>query len=125
MGIAYFGWGTDTYGARNVGHGEYDTCRYFTMTLGLPVYSSFRGCIHVIDTRELQPAARRERIRSFLTHYAGWTEAQAHYLPEAVALPLRPLRSLKGMAWLESLVWLTGILAGIGAFVTLAIAQQP
>ena len=54
----YAGWGTDTYGACNVIRGEYDSCLYFTVTLGLPVYSSFRGCVHVIEVGKIPPAQR-------------------------------------------------------------------
>ncbi len=120
----YAGWGTDTYGARNVTRGEYDSCLYFTVTLGLPVYASFRGCVHVIEVGKIPPA-QRDRLRSFLIAHFGWSEAKARYLPASVSLPLRALRSLKWMGRLNSLLWVLGIVAALGLLATLAISQQP
>jgi hypothetical protein len=118
-------WGTESYGARNVARGEYDTCLYYRVILGLPVYYSFRGCVHVIEPAKLRSAERLDRIRSFLTDYLGWSEDEARNLPGAIHLTLRPSRALKGMAWLDSLLWLTGIVAALGVLVTAAISQQP
>jgi hypothetical protein len=120
----YAGWGTDTYGARNITRGEYDTCLYYTVTLGVPVYISFRGCVHVIEVGKIPPA-QRDRLRSFLIAHFGWSEAKARYLPASVSLPLRPLRSLKWMGRLNSLLWVLGIVAALGLLATLAISQQP
>jgi hypothetical protein len=120
----YAGWGTDTYGARNVTRGEYDSCLYFTVTLGVPVYISFRGCVHVIEVGKIPPA-QRDRLRSFLIAHFGWSEEKARYLPSTVSLPLRPLRSLKWMGRLNSLVWVLGVVAALGLLATLAISQQP
>jgi hypothetical protein len=123
--MVHVGWGTDHHGARNCSHGEYDTALYFTVTLGVPVYTSFRGCVHVIEPRSVRPAARLDVIRSFLKTYLGWSEAQVAQLPSPLYLSLKPSRALKRMAWLESFLWIAGILGGTGLFVTAAIAQQP
>jgi hypothetical protein len=120
----YAGWGTDTYGARNLTRGEYDSCLYFTVTLGVPVYISFRGCVHVIEVGKIPPA-QRDRLRSFLIAHFGWSQDKARYLPATVLLPLRPLRSLKWMGRLNSLLWVLGIVAALGLLATLAISQQP
>jgi hypothetical protein len=119
------GWGTDTYGARNVAPGGYDTCLYYRVILGLPVSFAFRGCVHVIQPAKLRSAERLEALRSFLSSYLGWSSDEVRRLPDAIHLTLRPSRSLKGMAWLDSALWLSGALAGLGLLATLAIAQQP
>ena len=41
--LAHAGRGTEAYGARNRLHGEYDSCLYFTVWLGLPVYFAWKG----------------------------------------------------------------------------------
>jgi hypothetical protein len=125
MGLVHVGWGTDSHGARNVAGGEYDTAFWFTVTLGLPVYSSCRGCWHVIRTAEVRPRERLAAIRSFVQEYLGWSEAQARHLPAEVHLPLRQSATLRWMGTLESAVWLLGALGALGLLATLAISNQP
>jgi hypothetical protein len=122
--VAYVGWGTDSYGAGNAGQGEYDTAFWFTVTLGLPVWSSFRGCYHVIRTDKVL-RDRLDGIRSFGRDYLGWADAQVRHLPPEVHIPLRPAAALKWQGRLDGLLWLLGAVGGLGLLATLAISQQP
>jgi hypothetical protein len=62
-------WKTESYGARNGHPGEYDTVLYFTVWLGVPVYFSFRRCVHVIELAKVGPGERLECLRGFAKTY--------------------------------------------------------
>jgi hypothetical protein len=96
-------WGTYTGGARNCRAGEYDTCEFFTIITGVPVYFSFRGCFHVVERSRVKSGERRERLREFARTFLGLPD-----LPRQMAFPLRPLRSLQWMWFYYFFLWLLG-----------------
>jgi hypothetical protein len=117
---AYAGWGTEPYGSRNCLHGEYDSCLYFTVWLGLPVYLSFRGCVHVIEAYRVQPPERLDRLRHFARTYLGLAA-----LPAAVHLPLKPLPRLRRLVIYDLGLWLLAIFPVLAAIATLGTARHP
>ncbi len=86
-------WRTESYGASNCHGGEYDTALYFTVCLGVPVYFSFRSCVHVIELAKVGPGERLERLRGFAKPYLGIADLTPHRFG-ILHLPLRPLGSL-------------------------------
>src|SRR5262249_22237646 len=98
----------------------YDTVRYFAVYFGLPVYFSFRGCVHIIEPARVKPPERRERLSQFVGTYLGVTD-----LSRPVHLPLRPLPHLKLLVFYDLGLWLLGCFPLVAAVATLAILQQP
>lgn len=94
-------WGNHVGGARNYRAGEYDTCEYFLLIIGIPIYVSFQGCFHVIN----RPALRPERLREFAQTFLGLPD-----LPKRTVLPLRPMRILKWMWFYANILGLLGAL---------------
>src|SRR5262249_25703756 len=114
------GWSTEPHGARNYHQSEYDSCLYFLLIVGLPVYWSFRGCVHVIEINQLRPGERLERLRGFPSKYLGLS-----VLPGRILFPLRVVRRLKRLILYELGLGLSGCMAFITIVIVLAVWQRP
>lgn len=118
MSMVHVHWGNHTGGARNCRTGEYDTCEYFTLIIGIPLYFSFQGCFHVIE----RPNEQRERLCEFARTFLDIAQ-----LPKRTVLPLRPVSTLKWMWFYFYFLWLLGIaaLSGVGLLLLLVLFPMP
>ena len=116
----HVGWSTEPHGARNYFQGEYDSSAYFMLVLGLPVYWSFRGCVHVINLQKISSGERLDRVRHFANRYlvAPWVGSD-------ICFPLRTLRLLKRLIWYEVGLILSACIAVTAVLAILAISQRP
>jgi hypothetical protein len=117
-------WKIESYGARNCHRGEYDTVLYFTVWLGVPVYFSFRRCVHVIKLAKVGPGARLERLRDFAKTYLGIADLTPH-LSGTLHLPLRPLGSLKRLVIYDQALWLLSSSPVLAIVAIYHILRQP
>lgn len=101
--MLHVGWGSRPGGARNYYLGEYDACHFFFLIVGLPVYLSFRGCVHVIDRTKIRPGERRDRLEWFVKEFLGLEK-----LPRRTEFPLRPNRASRWMWFFEAGLWVLG-----------------
>lgn len=102
----HVGWDEHLLGARNRCKGEYDSCRYSVLIVGVPVYFSFQGCFHVIDKSKLKTQERREQMLTFVQ-----TFLVAEDLGKRTLLPLKPIRELKRTWFYQYFLWLFGLTA--------------
>jgi hypothetical protein len=117
-------WKTESYGARNGHPGEYDTVLYFTVWLGVPVYFSFRRCVHVIELAKVGPGERLECLRGFAKTYLGIADLTPH-LSGTLHLPLRPLGSLKRLVIYDQALWLLSSSPVLAIVAIYHILRQP
>jgi hypothetical protein len=118
--LGHAGWGEESFGARDCRRGEWDTAVHFVVWMGVPVYFSFRGCVHVIEPALVTPAERLERLRAFAHTCLGMTD-----LPRSIHLPLRALGRLKRLVLYELGLWLLACFPLVAVIATPAILQQP
>ncbi|HTU22908.1 MAG TPA: hypothetical protein VMG10_33025 [Gemmataceae bacterium] len=116
MGMIHVHWGSHTGGARNCRADEYDTCEYFILIIGIPLYLSFQGCFHVIE----RPREQRERLCEF-----AQTFLDLPGLLRRTVLPLRPLSTLKRMWFYYYFLWMLGIGTASGAILLLLLTLFP
>jgi hypothetical protein len=116
----HVGWSTDTHGSRNCHDGEYDSSMYFLLVAGIPVYWSFRGCVHVINLQKISSRERLDRVRKFANRYlvAPWMAGELRF-------PLRPLGRLKRLIWYDMGLMASGISAFIAVVAIWAISLRP
>jgi hypothetical protein len=117
-------WSTAEHGARNCWPGEYDTCFYFVLTMGLPVFVRFRGCSHAINVKKLR-GARLQAIRRFAAEYLGLPGAEVGSLPPKLHLPLRPSPILRRQGFLSALSPLVGMWAFMAPLLTVVFLELP
>jgi hypothetical protein len=113
------GWGPETFGALNVVPGEYDAPLYYQVTLGIPVYVSFRGCFHFIDAEAIVEPGRAQRIAAFAVNFALEVTAIEVLGRHKILIPLRLSSKLRWMARayaLLSLLLLGAICAPVVTF---------
>jgi hypothetical protein len=118
--MAHFSIGTEDHGALNVQGGEYDAAFYFMITLGFPVWISYRGCFHVI-----QPVPTLSGIRRFDDRLA----ALAPVLPfrhsdPNLLIPLKDLSALRWMARAYVVLVVLALLGAIGLMMTFVVATM-
>jgi len=122
--MAIGGWGTEPYGSRNYYCGECDTSLYFTVMVGIPVYFSFRGCIHLIEVSSGEKRKERfSRICQFMRDYFALSETDPKDAPGIMCFPLKPSRILKWMVLYYWLLWITAVAAFCAVADTAAILQ--
>jgi hypothetical protein len=107
--VFHVSWSTKAHGARNVFQGEYDSALYFMLIVGLPVFWSCRGCIHVIDQDKIPSKERLQRVQNFAARYL-----QARWAGGEIQFPLRTIRPLKRLILYEWGLILCVILAALG-----------
>ena len=119
--MAMAGWVTDPYGSRNYHRGECDSCLYFTVWFGIPVWFSFRGYVHLMDVFAMKKSGERlERIFRFARDYLGFQGVDSSALPGTVYIPLKASRTLKWMAAYYWLLWIAGLAAMLAVIDTAA-----
>lgn len=122
--VLHVQWSTGEHGARNCWQCEYDTCFYFVLTIGLPVFVRFRGCSHAINVKKLG-GARLLAIGRFAAEYLGLPGAEAGNLPPKLHLPLKSSPSLRRQALLSALSPLVGMWAFMAPLLTLVLLEVP
>lgn len=115
------GWGTEPYGSWNYLAGEYETCRFFTVRFLIPIWFSYRGCVHLIDPNALRRKGDYERLRPFLRQAFGLTDSEISRLDIDIHIPLRRSKVLIRMFYFYWLLWILGLFGGMGAFGTTVV----
>ena len=122
--MAHVGWGTEPYGSLNCRDGEFDSAHYFCVTLGLPVWFSYRGCYHVAPIRPDRSPETAARLQEFDERYLGTTVGGLRVQLREIMIPLRDSRALKRMMLFHWFLWLTGCLALMAVIATSAIIPR-
>jgi hypothetical protein len=122
--MAHVGWGTEPYGSLNCRNGEFDSAHYFCVTLGLPVWFSYRGCYHVAPIRPDKSPEAAARLQDFADRYLGTTIAGIRLQLRELQIPLRDSRALKRMMLFHWFLWITGLMALMAVIATSAILPR-
>ena len=74
---------------------EYDASLYYCVIVGIPVYASFKQCLHIIAASSRTPKDRAERMARFAENYLDNREINGKLPVNEAAIPLNPSWSLR------------------------------
>jgi len=122
--MAHVGWGTEPFGSLNCRNGAYDSAHYFSVTVGIPVWFSYRGCFHVEPIRPDKSPETAARLQDFADRYLGTTIGGVRLQLRELSIPLRDRPALKRMMLFCWFLWIRGLMALMAVIATSAIVPR-
>jgi hypothetical protein len=123
MVVGHVEWGTQLFGAKNCHDGEYDTYLCYWVVLGVPVYLSFRQCVHVIEHQALKRHERAEQIVRFAREHLNQGDIRGYVPVSGIVIPLKPSWSSKVRVLHLGTLWAGFTLAVCAVVASFALMQ--